>query len=88
MMLRAALAASVLLLTGCVEAPRDTPLGRCERQADADPVVKQEWAIAAGSESWRWQNAGRMQATRQAAIDRCLYSTGTQLHRGGVERAR
>lgn len=74
----------VLLLAGC-GASSNTPLSRCERQADNDPALKEEQAIAAGSLDWQWQNAGRVAATRRAAVDRCLSGTRTRPG-GGVER--
>lgn len=83
--MRAALALLLLLAACSPSAPPDTPAGACAQQADNDPAYKQDLAKAAGTLDWQWQNEGRLEAARNAAINRCLSGA---THRGGVERVR
>ncbi len=80
---RAPALCALLLLAAC-SGPSSAPQSACERQADNDPALKQDLAIAAGNLDWQWQNAGRIEAARRAAVNRCLSGGGRV--RGGVER--
>jgi hypothetical protein len=74
------------LLAACAGPPADTPLARCQQQADTTPEVKALLvdAGARGSDpGWQWNLA----MARHKAVNDCLAAAG-QAPRGGVEPVR
>lgn len=84
--MRASALLALLLLAGCGgEAPSDTALGECQRQAVEDPTVQAAIVDANTSlQGVRMQGVHDLAVARQAAVQRCLAAKGLA-PKGGVE---
>jgi hypothetical protein len=74
------------LLAACARSPADTPLARCQQQADSTPEVKAllvDAGARGGDPEWQWDLA----MARRKAVNDCLAAAG-QAPRGGVEPVR
>lgn len=83
-LLAALLALPMLSACAALGPNPDTPLGQCQRQALNDPTVNNLMARSVAGTSFAADNAGRLNAAKQQAVQACMRQKGLAPP-GGVE---